>query len=316
MPAMRYPRTGVEALVGKVLGKYRLVQLLGSGGVGDIYLAEPDGAAARGRTPPPRVAVKVLRAEHRSKPDLVRRFEREAIAAARVRHPNVLEIVEAPREHEGVVYFAMELLVGLDLADTLAYRRFLPPARVVRIACGLAEGLTAVHAAGVVHRDVKPENVFLVHEADGREIVKLVDFGFAFMPGDAMDPASRPPRTAVGTPEYMAPEQAQGALARPTADVYSLGVVLYEMLSGRVPFSGEYPAIARRHASEPFLPLREACPGLAVSDELEAVVGRAMAKDPAGRFPGMAELRRALLVTREAEMPSLAAPIRGFDPGK
>lgn len=272
-----------------VAGRYRVVQLLGSGGMGHVYLAEERAAGKA----PSRVALKVLRAEHRSRPDLVRRFEREAIAAAELRHPSVLEVRSAPIDDDGVLCFAMELLVGLDLADTLAYRRTLGGARAARIACGVAEGLAAAHAAGIIHRDVKPENVFLVHAADGREMVKILDFGFAWMPGDDAAEGDRAPAAGLGTPEYTAPEQDQGAPAHPTADIYSLGIVLYEMLAGKVPFSGAYPAVARHHASRPPPPMRG--PGLEIPDDLEAVVKRAIAKDPAARFASMDELRHALL---------------------
>lgn len=290
-------RVAAEALVGKLLcSKYRVVQLLGSGGVGHVYLAER--AARPGDASPTRVAVKVLRAEHRDDPLLVARFEREAAAASRVRHPNVLR-VEALERAGDAPCFVMELLVGLDLADTIAFARTLVPARAARIAADVAAGLEAAHAAGVVHRDVKPENVFLVHAADGREIVKVLDFGLSFLQGqDAADPLL--PRI-VGTPEYMAPEQAQGAAPAPSADVYSLGIVLYEMLAGRVPFQGPYPAIAEKHVREPPPPLHRVHPGLLISRELDAIVRKALVKDPRGRFASMAELREALLATPEAK---------------
>ncbi|WP_437679506.1 serine/threonine-protein kinase [Sorangium sp. So ce131] len=292
-------RAAAEALVGKLLcNKYRVVQLLGSGGVGHVYLADRaarphDGAASR-------VAVKVLRAELRDDPLLVARFEREADAASRVRHPNVLRVEALERDGDAPC-FAMELLVGLDLADTLTFARSLVPSRAVRIAADVAAGLEAAHRAGVIHRDVKPENVFLVHAADGREIVKLLDFGFAFIEGQG----ALLPRV-VGTPEYMAPEQAQGAPAAPAADVYALGIVLYEMLAGRVPFQGPYPAIAEQHGREPAPPMHRLHPGLLISRELDAVVRRALVKDPRGRFPSMAELRLSLLATPEA---SAGAPL-------
>ncbi|WP_437591891.1 serine/threonine-protein kinase [Sorangium sp. So ce1000] len=290
-------RVAAEALVGKLLcNKYRVVQLLGSGGVGHVYLADrvgrPHDAAAS------RVAVKVLRAELRDDPLLVARFEREAGAASRVRHPNVLRVEALERAGDAPPCFAMELLVGLDLADTLTFSRALVPSRAVRIAADLASGVDAAHRAGVIHRDVKPENVFLVHAADGREIVKLLDFGFSFIQDQGADRALHP--RVVGTPEYMAPEQAQGAPAAPAADVYSLGIVLYEMLAGRVPFQGPYPAIAEKHGREPPPPLHRLHPGLLISRELDAVVRKALVKDPRGRFASTAELRLALLATPEA----------------
>jgi serine/threonine-protein kinase len=292
--ASRHPPAA--PLLGRVLaGRYRVVQLLGSGGIGDVYLGEPVGPGVSRGDARGRVAIKVLRAEHRGEPELVKRFLREAEAAARVRHGNVLGVVEAPAPREGELCFVTELLVGLDLADTLAYQRSLGPARAVKIAAGAADGLAAAHAAGVVHRDVKPENIFLVHAADGSEAVKLLDFGFAWMPGDERTHRLPGEGAVVGTPEYMAPEQAQGAPADGAADVYSLGIVLYEMLSSRVPFVGRYPEIAHLHAVQPPPPL-----GVPLSPALAAVVARALAKDAAARFPTMEHLSRALQAVPEA----------------
>ena len=353
-----------ESLVGTVIGgKYRVVQLLGSGGVGHIYVADRvggvGGAGGVGEGgAPSRVALKVLRAEHRQSPAVVARFEREAEAAARVRHPNVLR-AERLEQGAGVPCFAMELLLGLDLADTLASARVLAPARAVRVAADVAAGLEAAHRAGVIHRDVKPENVFLLHEPDGREPVKLLDFGVSFVRGLDHEPYPRaaagraepypraaagraeppraaagraeppraaagraePPRAAaaraqphplgVGTPEYMAPEQARGAPPAPEADVYALGIVLYETLAGRVPFVGSHLAVIEQHQREPLPPPHRFHPGLLISRDLDAVVRKALVKDPRGRFASMAELRAALLETPEAREESARSTAPG-----
>jgi serine/threonine-protein kinase len=313
-------------------GRYRLLQQIGAGGIGDVWVAEvheaPRTTLSReertlvGLGPPlPRVAVKLPRAEHRGSAPLMARFEREAEAAARVQHPNVLRVLEIcmePRERSGqprprptepapVPFFVMELLVGLDLADTLALSRCLVPGRAVRVARGLCAGLGAAHDAGVIHRDVKPENVFLEHAADGREVVKLIDFGFAWLQADGDPDTSRVRITArhsvVGTPEYIAPEQARGATAHPTADVYSLGVVLFEALVGRVPFSaGSQVATARMHREVPVPRLRDLHPRLVASPALEDVVQVALAKDPAHRFPHMAAFATALDSLPEARV--------------
>jgi serine/threonine-protein kinase len=286
------------AMLGSVLaGRYHVRQLLGSGGVGHVYLAEvlsTDDVRAR-------VALKVLRAEHRATPALVARFEREALAAARVVHPSVLRLGEIALDGDPHPFFTMELLVGLDLADTLGYSTQLSPVRAVRIGRALADALEAAHTAGVIHRDVKPENVFLVHAADGGEPVKLLDFGFACLCDDDADrPPERTRRPVVGTPEYMAPEQATGAAAAPSADVYSLGVVLYEMLTGRVPFRGDsFAAVARQHLEAPVPPLERVCPTVSISPELRAVVAAALEKEPARRLTTHA-LSAALAATPEA----------------
>jgi serine/threonine-protein kinase len=289
-----------EALVGtELFGGYRVIQHLGSGGMAHVYLAEHHGPdEARGD----RVALKVLRSEHAPLPALVARFEREAIAAARIAHPNVLEVGPIEHSADGVPFFRMELLVGLDLADTLAFARLLAPERASRVALGIARALAAAHSAGVVHRDVKPENIFLVHASDGRELVKLLDFGFAWLQLDTASAAGKPITrgvTVVGTPEYMAPEQAQGARAAPTTDIYSFGIVLFEMLTGSVPFTGEYPRIADRHAEEAVPALEHVCPGLVVSGSLRALVFRALAKDPQARFVDGGALVEALEATAE-----------------
>ena len=300
-------------------GKYRLVQLLRTGGVSHVYLAEmmtlrPAAEGARGpelaRTGrAPRFALKVLRAELANDRSMVRRFERGVLAASRVVHPNVARVGMLERLPDGVPFCTMELLVGLDLADTLAQARRLDPKRAVRIAEGIASGLAAAHDEGVVHLDVKPENVFLVHQADGREIVKLLDFGLAAVPKGAPSkdaaptlapskdapPAGSSPAiptpveqrdsfvdAAFCTPEYMAPEQRRGVPATPAMDVYALGAVLLEMLTGHPPSAAEAPW--------PGAP-----PSKEIPPSLARVLDRALARDPEARFASMKELRAALL---------------------
>lgn len=288
---MRASSTG-SAHVGRVFAeRYRVIQLLAHGGAADVLLAERLGSAER-------VALKVLRREHLGTTALLR-FEREALAASRVRHPHVLSAHALERLEDGTPFYSMELLVGLDLADTLAYRGALEAVRAVRIAAAVAEGLAAAHALGIVHRDVKPENVFLVHAADGREVPKLIDFGLASLLDEPARSEANLRITAkhsvVGTPEYMAPEQAEGAPAHPSADVYSLGVVLYELLAGRAPFVGaSYPAIAHQHRAAPVPPLRSLNPMFRAPSGLEAVVARALEKQPARRFETAGDMARAL----------------------
>jgi serine/threonine-protein kinase len=301
---MESDRSAPDALVGAVLAKrYRVMQHLGSGGVGHVFMAERIGGTRPGSNSPVRVAIKVLRAEHRDSEQLAARFDREADAASRVRDPRVLTIYDRGRTDDGLPFFSAELLEGLDLADTIGFAQTLAPVRAVRIGAGVAFALAATHAAGVVHRDVKPENIFLVHAPDGRELVKLLDFGFAWVPVDGGSPSLRitSRRTVVGTPEYMSPEQAAGDVAQPSTDLYAMGVMLYEMLTGHVPFSGEYPAIAEMHAMKPPPPMRTAHPTLSISKELEAVVTRALAKDPSRRHASATELAQALLATPEGQ---------------
>ncbi|EYF01743.1 serine/threonine-protein kinase [Chondromyces apiculatus] len=312
---MPWHRAPADALVGRIIcGSYRVIQRLGSGGTGDVYLAERTGARLTER-----LALKVLRAEHAAFPDVVARFEREAEAAARVRHPSVLR-VERPERDGEIRCFAMELLVGLDLADTLASARALTPSRAVRIALEASSGLHAAHLAGVIHRDVKPENLFLVHARDGREVVRVLDFGLAYVteqnPGLPVPPtAGRPPAAGAtqsfGTLEYLAPELIRGAQPSPGSDVYALGTVLYEMLAGRTPFSGPAPTLLLQHQREPLPPLHRFHPGLLISRDLDAVARKALLKDPGTRFSSMAAFHAALLETPEAlEDPTRSAAAR------
>jgi len=273
-----------------------LEQLLASGGIAHVFLARTTAAAdSHGDE---LVAVKLLRPEMEDRPDVVTRFEREALAASRIRDENVVAVFEPVQRWGGLAYFGCEYLDGVDLADLLTQKRGLAPGRAVRILMGAARGLGAAHAEGVVHRDVKPENLFLVHRGDGREITKLLDFGAASLEGDArlVEQSHRLTtlRTVVGTPGYMAPEQADAVPAHPTADIYSLGVVLYEAISGRPPFTARnWVELMHRH-------LTETPPRLTgVSQELTRVVEKTMQKRPSERHQGMAELETELALVPE-----------------
>jgi serine/threonine protein kinase len=216
---------------------------------------------------------------------------------------------EPVQHHRGLAYFACEHLVGVDLADQMASERKLAPERAIKIALGAALGLAAAHEKGVVHRDVKPENIFLVHAPDGREVPRVIDFGSAWLASDSFDRTSTDSASSgriasiritqttsfVGTPGYVAPEQADGAVGHPTADVYALGVVLYEALAGRPPFASKnWMDLLVQHAKNPVPPL------LGVSKPLQAVVMAALAKAPAERIPSMADFHRELASVPEA----------------
>ena len=232
----------------------------------------------------------MLRAELCADRAMVRRFERGVHAASRIAHPNVARVGSLERLPNGTPFCTMELLVGLDLADTLAYARRLETRRAVRIADGIAAGLAAAHAEGVVHLDVKPENVFLVHQADGREAVKLLDFGVASLPGEGR---AKLVDAACCTPEYMAPEQRRGVPATPAMDVYALGATLLEMLTGHPPSAASAPW--------PGMP-----PSKDVPPKLAHVLDRALARDPEARFASMVDLRAALLAAVEDLLPPSA----------
>ncbi|HMJ15050.1 MAG TPA: serine/threonine-protein kinase, partial [Polyangiaceae bacterium] len=189
-----------------VAGRFRVLRLLGEGGMGQVYLAEHEAIEKK-------VALKVLRPEYSTKPDIVLRFQQEAISASRIKHPNVLDVFDFGRLDNGCFFLAMEFLEGNDLADELVRQRTLDPERGVRIALQICRALGAAHARGVVHRDLKPENVFIQRTGDGEEIVKIVDFGIAQLRSPEEAAQTEPKRRRLtrtgmifGTPEYMAPE--------------------------------------------------------------------------------------------------------------
>ncbi len=286
-------RFSPDALVGQTLlargTRLFVEQVLRSGGLSHVLLA---------RTPDDEhVVLKVLRPEVVDRAELVARFEREARAAALVQHPNVLRVFGGVERDRELSFFVSEHLVGTDLADLMAAERKLPRSRALRIVRGAARGLAAAHAAGVVHRDVKPENLFLVHALDGREVVRVLDFGSAWLLEDSQ-PAPDMRLTIstgfVGTPGYLAPEQAEGREGHASADIYSLGVVLFELLVGRAPFTAKTSMdLVQQHMCAE-LPRVSG-----VSEALEATVRRALAKSPADRFASMYDLEQALLEAPE-----------------
>src|SRR5918997_692107 len=258
---------------GQSVGRYRIVSSLGAGGMGEVYLAE-DGDLGR------KVALKLLPASFTVEADRVRRFEREARAASSPNHPNVCTIHEVGQAEDGRRYIVMEHVEGVTLRRRVSGGR-MEVAELLDVAVQVASGLAAAHAAGVVHRDVKPENVML--RPDG--IVKVLDFGLAKLTGqqpsaDSAAPAQPRVRTetgvVMGTATYMSPEQARGLEVDERTDVWSLGVVLYEMAAGRAPFAGETPShviVSILESEPPSLPLDVEVPA-----DLWRVISKALRK--------------------------------------
>jgi eukaryotic-like serine/threonine-protein kinase len=292
-----------------VAGRYKVIKLLGEGGMGQVYLAEHSAIEKR-------IALKVLRAEYAHKGEIVTRFQQEAISASRIKHPNVLDVFDFGQLENGCFYLAMEFLEGNDLADELQRARQLTPARALPIAMQICRALSAAHAKGVVHRDMKPENVFLQRTGDGEEIVKIVDFGIAQLKPSNEEAAAqsthrRLTRTGMifGTPEYMAPEQASGKHADLRCDVYAVGIILFELFTGAVPFTGEtFLGVLTKHLNEMPPSMRAVYPDLQLSPELEGVVQRTLAKDPTYRYQTMNELATALAATPEGQYAGLRGP--------
>ena len=273
-----------DPLVGGVVDRrYEVLEILGEGGMGRVYRVRH---AHLGRT----FAMKMLRPELARDADLAARFIREAKATASVKHPNVVQITDFGRLPDGTPYFVMELLVGRTLAQVLKASGPLPVTRAVAIVEKVAGGLAAAHAAGVVHRDLKPDNVFFVGDSDAD--LRVVDFGAAKIVGS--DHVTRA-GMVFGTPHYMSPEQAGGQPVDHRADVYSLGVIMYEMLSGRVPFEADtYMGVLTQHMFvPPTVPSELVAPGTTLGP-LEGITLTCLEKAPEDRFASMDELVRAL----------------------
>jgi eukaryotic-like serine/threonine-protein kinase len=267
-------------------GRYRVLKRLGSGGMADVYCAE-DSQLGR------RVALKVLHRRFAEDQQFVERFRREASSAAGLQHPNVVAIFDRG-ERDGTYYIAMEYVEGRTLKDIIREKGPAPPEAAVDITLQILRAARYAHKRGIVHRDIKPHNVLI--DQDGR--VRVTDFGIARAGTSDMTETG----SIMGTAQYLSPEQAQGRPVDARSDLYSIGIVLYELLTGRVPFDAESPVtIALKQVNEAPIPPRQLVP--AIPPELEAIVLRAMEKDPARRFVDADEFIAALEEGRVAPLP-------------
>ncbi len=275
--------------VGQVLdGRYRVRALIGEGGMGRVYEAEH---VEIGR----RVAVKILNPVYTRTPDVVARFRREARAASKIGHPNIVDVTDSGTTADGSVYFVMEYLEGVELAAVISREGALDIARALHIGAQICRALAAAHSAGIIHRDLKPENVFLIVREGTADFVKVLDFGIAKSAEIEEQRTEKltHPGMAMGTPEYMAPEQAAGRPADARSDVYAVGAIMYEMVTGMPPYDGEnfMEILTKKATVEPPAPrsLRSE-----LSESIEAVIVRAMARDPGARPPSMEALEYEL----------------------
>ena len=287
-PNPRAERLDTDSRVGTVLAeRYRIDSLLGEGGMGRVYAAEHVLMRKR-------LAVKVLHRELTTVPEVVARFEREAMAAANIDHPNVAAATDFGKLVDGAVFLVLEYVQGRNLRDEIAAGP-LPLERALHIGRQIASALASAHALDIVHRDLKPENVMLVEKAADPDFVKVLDFGIAKVPiGETQDGSSGKPITKVGmvfgTPEYMAPEQALGQAVDGRADLYALGVILYEMLAGIRPFSSKSQVgILGQQLSKPPPRFAERAPGIAIPPQVEQLTLKLLAKEAGDRFQSAEE---------------------------
>lgn len=273
------------------IGKYILKRKIGRGGMGEVWVAHH---AALHRD----VALKILRPERDSDPVTLRRFEQEVAATTQLTHPNTVRVFDYGVTEDGIWYYAMELLEGVNLKELLERAGPLEVRRALRIAHHVARALAEAHEHGIVHRDIKPENVFIAKAGNEPDFVKVLDFGIAKITD--MDNASALTRTGTifGTPAYMSPEAARGADVGPPSDVYGVGALLYFMLTGSPPFTGRSPTEVLLAHVERSAPLVAETPGVRVDDDVERFVHRCLAKAPEERYADATELSAALAELR------------------
>jgi serine/threonine-protein kinase len=288
--AARISPTSPDPLIGRVINdRFRIVATIARGGMGKVYRAEQ---ASLGRE----VALKVLNPNYSgdSDPEFHKRFFLEASITAKLTHPNTVSIFDYGRTDDGIYYIAMELLEGKTLHRAIREAAPFDPARALHIARQICRSLREAHGLGVIHRDLKPANVFLVRHGDESDFVKVLDFGLV---KNVQEKGEDLTQTGLfmGSPKYMSPEQIRGERVDARADIYALGVILYEMLTGKVPFDRSNSVnILMAHVHEPPPPMRNANPNAVVPPAIEQVVMKCLEKEPAARFASMDELLLAL----------------------
>jgi eukaryotic-like serine/threonine-protein kinase len=292
------PLVPADSMIGVMLdGRYRVDGLLGWGGMGVVYRVTHVHIDTE-------FAIKILHPHLVANQSAIERFRREAKAAGRIRHPNAIQVTDFGVTKEGTVYLVMELVDGKSLREMLRQEKTIDLRRAVSIMHQACAAVEAAHQSGVIHRDLKPDNIMIKRD-DKLGKVKVLDFGIAKLREQLPSSESRQTLTVegtvIGTPEYMSPEQCRGRSLDPRSDIYSLGTILYEMLCGSPPFTGDSPLeVAAKHLNEQTRPLRQVCP--VVPDPIEIVVMRALEKDPAKRQSSAArfsfELMEALRVVK------------------
>jgi serine/threonine-protein kinase len=298
------PPSAASCGLGMVIdGRYKIESILGEGGMGIVYLA-------RHRIIDKKVAIKVLRRDFAHNRDIAERFLFEAKAASSIGNPHIVDISDFGRLSDGSTYFVMEWLDGTPLSKLVADGQRVPVARVIAIGRQIAEALHAAHQRDIVHRDLKADNVFLVKRGNDPDFVKILDFGIAKVTSG--DSAQKTQVGALfGTPHYMSPEQASGGEVDCRTDVYGLGVILYELASGRVPFEGNnLMEILTQHMYRAPVPIRALVQAPDVPAGLEAIILKALSKRPEQRYPTMQDIGRDLERLATGETPHALIEMR------
>jgi serine/threonine protein kinase len=310
---------------GSVVGaRFRVAEVLGDGASGVVYLAEcvaelTPGDSAQLR-PGQRVALKVIHRHLAKDRQVSRRFDREARILRKLRGPNLVPLLDFGHTPDGLLYMALEHVEGTPL-DVLVRRDRLPPTRAVEVVRQICCALDVAHGAGIIHRDLKPGNVILQSQEDGTDLVRVLDFGLAkLLRADASQSltALTQQNMVFGTPEYMAPEQARGDEVDERCDVYASGIILYELLTGRVPFSGPNPiGVMTSHLTDDVEAPSSRAPEAGIPPALDAVVLHALAKSPKDRYPSSTALATALgsALRRPRDVASTAPPPADYDIG-
>ncbi len=287
----------------EIAGRYRILSLIGEGGMGAVYRAQHLQLRKV-------FALKVLQAHNVDRPGIAARFEREAIAAGRIEHPNVVPATDFGRLPDGSFFLVLEFVNGRTLRSELEAGAMRPP-RAIGVMRGVVAGVRAAHEKGIVHRDLKPENIMLVDREGNRDFVKLLDFGVARLDSEPERGAQLTEVGAMlGTPRYMSPEQILGRAVDTRTDLYSLGIIFFEILTGQCPFAGNLATLLEQHVT---LPPPELPSALATEEpRLAEILRTLLAKDPAQRFQTARELATA--IEEGARKPSAASVVRVSSP--
>jgi serine/threonine-protein kinase len=306
-PGERRPRGGKDPYVGTTFdGRYKNEKPLGEGGMGVVYLA-------RHKVIDKKVAIKVLRADLAKDREIVDRFVQEARSASSIGNPHIVDISDFGDLPDGSTYFVMEYLEGLPLTKHIEQK--LDMRRLCEVALQISDGLAAAHEAGIVHRDLKPDNVYLVPRGAQKDFVKILDFGIAKVSNSGTTKLTRA-GAVFGTPHYMSPEQAAGHPVDHRADIYSLGIIMYEMAAGQLPFNADnFMGILTQHMYKAPVPIRALVNNTDCPPGLEAIVQKCLSKKPEQRYATMSELGDDIRRLQKGESPLAVAELMNRSAG-